>query len=164
MSRGGINRGLAHDEFRGSQHDVIGKPVEERFAEIARYFLESLACNGIRRELYSRPKPGDAREPTEEEVVRRWAAQVHVSVNDICIGIQRAFMAAADSGKVVTSFRWCVPHIVARCNELRDARVGAFGTQAVSAIEAATNFRPRQEVLDRDAARQRARRALGEKE
>lgn len=51
--------------------DAIGKTAEERFEEIRRMFLDMLALSGVSRTyLYSRPKPGDAREPTEEEVVR----------------------------------------------------------------------------------------------
>ena len=54
--------------------DAIGKTSEERFREVRAYFFELLSAHGqSRRELYSRPKPGDSREPTEEEVVRRWA-------------------------------------------------------------------------------------------
>jgi hypothetical protein len=105
--------------------DAIGKTPQERFEEIRSFFLEMLAEHGnSRKELYYRPKLGDSREPTEEEVVRKWAAQVGVRVNDIVIGIQRAFSHAADHGQVVTSFRYCVPHVVARLNEMRGARVG----------------------------------------
>jgi hypothetical protein len=105
--------------------DKAGKNSQERFLAIRRCFLECLEISGhSRTELYYRPKPGDLREPTEEEVVRRWAEFVDVPVNDILIGIARAFLAAGDSGKIVTSFRYCVPHIQARLNEMRDARVG----------------------------------------
>lgn len=104
--------------------DAIGKTPDERFAEIRRYFLDSLELAGqSRRELYYRPKPGDAREPTEEEVVRRWANMVQVPVNDIFIGIQRAFATAPEQGHIV-NFRYCVPHIMARVEEKRDARAG----------------------------------------
>jgi hypothetical protein len=143
--------------MREPPRDAVGKKPEERFLEIERYFLEMLSVSGVSRAaLYSRPKPGDAREPTEQQVALRWAHSVNVSVNDICIGIQRAFAAAAERRAVITSFRYCVPHIVARCNELRDSRVGAFGEQP------APRLNP--EALKRIEARERARRVLGEKE
>jgi hypothetical protein len=108
--------------------DAIGKTAEERFAEIRRHFLEMLSNVGISRsELYDHPKAGGAREPTEEELVRRYAELFAVSVNEICIGIARAFVLARESGGpgVVTSFRYCVPQIERRIAELREARVGA---------------------------------------
>jgi len=79
--------------------DAIGKTAEERFQEIRRHFLDALRDAGISRsELYDRPKPGASREPTEEELVRRYAERFAVSVNEICIGIQRAFVLARESG------------------------------------------------------------------
>ena len=106
--------------------DAIGKSPAERFLEIRREFLSLMAAHGhTRAELYSRTKPGEAREPTEEDLIRRWAEALSVSVNDIAIGIQRGFMAAAAQGKVVSSFRWCQPHIVARMSELRESQAGA---------------------------------------
>jgi len=108
--------------------DATWKSPQQRFEEISKFFLEMLAEHGnSRAELYYRPKPGEAREPTEEEVVRSWSNTVNVSVNDICIGIQRAFAAAAGRGHVVTSFRYCVPQIHTRLAELRDARAGQWG-------------------------------------
>jgi hypothetical protein len=105
--------------------DAIGKSQEERFREIREYFMECLSLwGGGRRELYNRPRLGDAREPTEEDLVRRWAGTLTVSVNDICIGIQRGFAAAADRKCAVTSFRYLNPHIVARCAELRESQAG----------------------------------------
>lgn len=101
--------------------DATGKTGDERFVEIRGVFLELLAASGqSRAELYARPKFGDSREPTETEIVRRWAETFEVSVNDICIGMQRAFAGNA----VVTSFRYCVPQIILRVKELRDSRVG----------------------------------------
>ena len=142
--------------------DATGKTAEQRFAEIRKYFLEMLAFSGSSRaELYSRPKPGEAREPTEEEIVRRWAQAIHVSVNDICIGIQRAFMGAADRGQVVTSFRYCVPHIVARCNELRESR---SGMGSIDGGDVGVNPKALERIRRREADRLRARRVLGEKE
>jgi hypothetical protein len=141
---------------RMPDRDAIGKTAEERFEEIERHFFELLEASGVSRRpqaFYIRPKPGDAREPTEGEVVRRWAETLHISVNDICIGIQRAFTTAAEKRAVITSFRYCVPHIIARCNELRDARAGEFGEDS--------RPRPRPGVIDRDRARQEARRVLG---
>lgn len=112
-----------NDELR----DALNKTVNERFLEVREYFLDSLKLSGMpERDLYTQPKPGDAREPTEEELVRRWAAQVAVPVNDICIGIQRAFQTAAAEGGVVRSFRFCIAHIVARVREKREARAGSF--------------------------------------
>ena len=94
--------------------------IEARFAGIRAYFLECLKLSGNgRAELYYRPKPGDAREPTEEEVVRRWAENTAVSVSDIVAGIARAFAHAAERGQAVSSFRDCVPHIQDRLNETR---------------------------------------------
>lgn len=111
-----------------AERDAIGKTADERFAEIRRYFLEMLALHGsARMELYYRPKPGDSREPTEEDVVRHWAQQLGVPVNDICIGMHRAFAAALERRQVVTSFRYCVPHIITRLAELKEARVGQWG-------------------------------------
>jgi hypothetical protein len=106
--------------------DRDGKNENERFAAIRDFFLESLKAYGNpRTELYYRPKPGDAREPTEEEIVRHWAAELRVRLNDILIGIERAFTLASERGAVVTSFRYCVPHIVNRQVEMRDSRVGS---------------------------------------
>lgn len=107
------------------KRDAAGKDAQQRFLEIREDFLARLADSGqSRTELYYRPKPGDAREPTEEEVVRHWAEQLGIPVNDILIGIQRAFEVAAEQGRVVSSFRFCVPQIVARLNEMRGSRVG----------------------------------------
>jgi hypothetical protein len=111
-----------------TQRDAIGKPSEERFREIRDYFLENLRLYGSSRtSLYDRPKPGDAREPTEEEMVRKWAECFEISVNDIRIGIDRAFSGAAARGVVVTSFRYCVPQIVARVHEVRANRASQIG-------------------------------------
>lgn len=108
-----------------AKKDAAGKSAEERFAEIRSFFLAKLEEAGhSRRELYNRPKPGDAREPTEEEVVRRFAEILLIPVNDICMGIQRAFEFAECHGGVVSSFRYCVPQIQARLREVKDARVG----------------------------------------
>ncbi len=108
-----------------SEQDRAGKSAEQRFAEIREYFLACMEDAGhARKELYHRPKPGDAREPTEEELVRRWAGTLAVPVNDILIGIERAFVMAANRGQVVTSFRYCVPHILNRFAEMREMRVG----------------------------------------
>ncbi len=105
--------------------DAIGKTAEDHFEEIRRYFLECLKLSGLSRsELYYRPKPGDAREPTEFEQVRKWAQVLEVSVNDICTGICRAFDGAAARGHNVTSFRYCEPQIQARLTEMRESRVG----------------------------------------
>lgn len=107
--------------------DATGKNAEQRFREIREYFLEMLKLAGVSRsDLYHRPKLGEAREPTEEEVVRRWAENLRVPVNDIFMGIQRAFLAAIDRGQVVTSFRYCAPQIIARLNEVREARAGQW--------------------------------------
>ena len=104
--------------------DATGKTAEQRFAEIRKYFLEMLAASGhSRTQLYSTVPAG--RILTEREIVMQWAACLQVSVNDILIGIQRAFQAAAERGHLVTSFNYCVPQIVARVNELRETRVGA---------------------------------------
>ena len=99
--------------------DAIGKTVEERFAEIRGEFLGLLMATGhARTALYTERTSNHAF--SEEEVVRHWAQLVAVPVNDIFIGIQRAFA----TGKVVTSFRFCVPHIHARINEMAEARIG----------------------------------------
>jgi len=104
--------------------DSKGKSVEERFAAIREYFLASMKMAGHgRTELYYRPKAGDAREPTEEELVRRWAGAVAVSVEAIEAGVQRGFEKAAELGQVVTSFRYCVPHIVNCATEAAPRRV-----------------------------------------
>jgi len=93
--------------------DKQGKDAQERFTEIRAHFLECLKFAGVSRtELYYRPKPGDAREPTEEEIVRKWAAALEVPLNDILAGITRAFDVAGRRGDVVTSFRYCVLRIV----------------------------------------------------
>lgn len=115
--------------------------IEARFAGIRAYFLEclKLAGNG-RTELYYRPKPGDAREPTEEEVVRRWAELEAVAVNDICAGIMRAFAHAAEHGQAVSSFRDCVPHIQAR---LYETRAGLGSLEFRDRPESATERRRR---------------------
>lgn len=95
------------------QRDAKGMNAEQRFMEIRAHFLACLKLSGVSRaELYYRPKAGDMREPTEEEVVRKWAATLAVPVNDILIGISRAFDKACERGDVVTSFRYCVPHLV----------------------------------------------------
>ena len=48
--------------------DRDGKNEQERFEAIRNFFLGSLESYGNpRTELYYRPKPGDAREPTEED-------------------------------------------------------------------------------------------------
>jgi hypothetical protein len=106
--------------------DRDGKNEQERFVKIREFFLAYLEGYGNpRKELYHRPKPGDAREPTEEEIVRRWAGELRVPLNDILIGIQRAFEGAGERGAVVTSFRYCIPQIVNRQREMRESRVGA---------------------------------------
>lgn len=93
-------------------YDKKGKSAETRFAEIREFFLAKLRESGqTRAELYYRPKPGDAREPTEEEVVRRWAARTEIPVSWITAGIHNAFVTAEQLSAVVTSFRYCVPHI-----------------------------------------------------
>ena len=103
--------------------DAIGKCIDERFAEIRAYFLECYRLQGdARTELHYRAKPGDAREPTEEEIVRRWAGLVAISVADIQIGMQRAFMEYAGKGWRVPSFRECVPQIQERMAEKREGR------------------------------------------
>lgn len=100
--------------------DATGKTVDERFELIRRYFLELSAEQGVTRDLYYRPKPGDSREPTEAELVRRDAENLSLSVNDIAIAIQRAF----DTGAIVYSYRFCRPHIIARIKELRESQAG----------------------------------------
>jgi hypothetical protein len=98
--------------------DATGKNADQRFVEIRRYFLDCLMVSGRgRKELYFQGKQGDAREPTEEELVRRWAYRFDVPVNDICIGIQRAFAAAA-----VMNFRECADKIGSRVDEIRSSR------------------------------------------
>ncbi|HLZ92950.1 MAG TPA: hypothetical protein VKQ28_14650 [Candidatus Acidoferrum sp.] len=110
----------------GEPVDRDKKTAQERFAEIRKFFLAWLEDSGhARTELYYRPKPGDSREPTEEEIVRRWAADLRIPLNDILIGVQRAFEGAAERGAVVTSFRYCVPQIVSRIQEMRGSRVGS---------------------------------------
>ena len=100
------------------ERDRNGKSAEERFAEIREFFLDKMRESGqSRAELYYRPKLGDAREPTEEEIVRRWAARTDIPASWICLGIQTAFETAAKLGAVVTSFRYCVPHITNAANE-----------------------------------------------
>jgi phage FluMu gp28-like protein len=107
--------------------DATGKTAAERFEAIRKEFLDLLGASGhARTELYCRPRTGEkAQLPTELEQVRSWAAHLEFSVNDIAIGIQRAFQHAAASGHIVTSFSYCVPQIVARLNELRESRTGA---------------------------------------
>lgn len=108
------------------QVDREGKNEQERFVKIREFFLASLEAYGNpRKELYHKPKPGDAREPTEEEVVRRWAGELRVPLNDILVGIQRAFQSAAERGAVVTSFRYCVPQVMNRQIEMKESRVGS---------------------------------------
>jgi hypothetical protein len=103
--------------------DATGKNAEQRFVELRKYFLDCLVIGGQgRKELYFRPKPGEAREPTEEELVRKWAQTLAVPVNEICIGIQRAFALKAEMGQAVVNFRECVPQIQRRMSELREAR------------------------------------------
>jgi hypothetical protein len=102
--------------------DATGKNAEQRFVELRKYFLDYLALMGhARPELYNRPKLGDAREPTEEELVRRWAYRLDVPVNDIVIGINRAFARAFMAGGV-TNFRDCLMEIGKRVDEVRSAR------------------------------------------
>lgn len=101
--------------------DRDGMSAEDRFAEIRKFFLAWLADSGhARTELYRSPKLGQC-EPTEEEVVRQWANDLNVRLNDVLIGIQNAF----GQGKLVTSFRYCVPQIVARVREMAESRVGS---------------------------------------
>lgn len=90
-----------------------GKTTEERFAAIREFFLEQLKMAGsARRELYRFPKPGAPQgEPTERDVVLEWARCQDAALNDVLFGIQRAFEKAEERGDVVTSFRYCVPHI-----------------------------------------------------
>jgi len=103
--------------------DAIGKSVEERFLEIRDEFLGLLMATGhARTTLYTERTSNHAF--SEEEVVRHWAGLVAVRVNDICIGIQSAFVEAGKRSAMVTSFRYCVPHIHARINELAETRVG----------------------------------------
>jgi hypothetical protein len=87
--------------------------AEERFAAIREFFLQQLKMAGSsRRELYSFPKAGaPSGEKTERDVVLEWA-RCDAAVNDILLGIQRAFEKAEERGDVVTSFRYCEPHIV----------------------------------------------------
>lgn len=149
--------------------DATGKHADQRYFEIVRCFFELLNASGVSRTvLYSRPKPGDAREPTEQEVVQRWAETLGVSVNDISIGIQRAFAKAAERGDVVTSFRYCVPHIVARCQELQKGRSGLSLSATSGAPRVKEDAGARayaQQILDdpnsSERDRQLARRALG---
>lgn len=103
--------------------DAKEKSTQERFAEIRQFFLAKLEESGqSRTELYYRPKPGDAREPTEEEIVRRWAARTALSIEWICAGIHNAFVTAGERGAIVTSFRYCVPHIAAIADQLARER------------------------------------------
>ncbi len=107
--------------------DATGKNAEQRFVELRRYFLDCLAFAGVTRqatglELYYQPKPGEVREPTEEELVRRWAQTLAVPVNEIYIGIQRAFALKAEMGQTVKNFRECTAEIQRRMSELREAR------------------------------------------
>jgi hypothetical protein len=97
--------------------DKNGKDAEERFTEIRAFFLAQVKESGqSRAELYWRPRLGDAREPTEEEIVRRWAGRLDIPTSWICLGIQTAFETAAKLNAVVTSFRYCVPHITNAAN------------------------------------------------
>ncbi len=113
--------------MEGLHRDAAGKTTEERFTEIRAHFLECLKLGGISRtDLYYRPKQGDAREPTEQEVVWKWADTHAVPVNDILVGITRAFEFASGRGDVVTSFRYCVPHIVNRVQETANARAARY--------------------------------------
>jgi len=108
--------------------DLTGKDAHQRFAEIRGFFLERLGQSGqARAELYFRAKPGDAREPTEEEVVRKWSEKTWVSVNDIYIGIHRAFEAATKCGQVIATFRNCEPFVAGRVKELSDSRAEQWG-------------------------------------
>lgn len=76
--------------------DRDGKNAQQRFEEIRTFFLAWLESSGhSRTELYYRPKPGEAREPTEEEIVRKWAGELRVPLHDILVGIQNAFEGAA---------------------------------------------------------------------
>lgn len=91
--------------------DADGKTSEERFAAIREFFLEQLRQSGhARKELYRYPKVGSDAE-TEASVVLRWARMMEVAVNTVLFGIQRAFETAEQRGDVVTSFRYCEPHI-----------------------------------------------------
>src|ERR1700730_3003473 len=104
------------------ERDRDGENEQERFVRIRKYFLAWLEEAGhTRTERYNSPKFGKC-EPTEQDVVRSWAKEVRVPVNDILIGIDRAFTGAAERGAVVTSFRYCVPQIVGRLNEMRGSR------------------------------------------
>ena len=106
-------------------NDATGKNADERFAMLRAYFFELLQLYGIRRKfLYAQPKPGDAREPTEEELVRKWAAHLEVPVNTIMQGMVAGFNVAAERGLVVTSFRYLEPQILARVNATAESRVG----------------------------------------
>lgn len=110
--------------------DATGKTPGQRFVMIRECFLEQMAASGqSRAELYSRPRPDSPDGMSEEQVVRHWAGQLQISVNDMCIGIRRAFEHARGESRFVTSFRYCQPHIVARWNELRESRLG-LGPQA----------------------------------
>lgn len=135
--------------------DATGKDSEQRFREIRRYFFELLAVAGnTRTELYWRPKAGDVREPTEEELVRRWADELRVSVNDIQIGMARGFLTAGEQRPphVVRSFRYLQPHIVARIAELREARAGMQPDPFADA-------KVKPEILERERQRQERRQS-----
>jgi hypothetical protein len=113
------------DDCEQTMRTMDAEEVQQRFAEIREYFLDYLKDFGQpRAELYFRPKPGDAREPTEEELVRRWAQIVNVPLEQIRIGILQAFMEAAGKGQRIVTFRDCVPHIRARADEWRDGATG----------------------------------------
>jgi hypothetical protein len=95
--------------------------AQERYEWIRECFLQCLRETGqSRMNLYSTPKPGDAREPTEDELVRRLAGRLDVSLEDIRTGIYRAFGAAVHRGNLVTSFRYCMPQIQTTLAEKRN--------------------------------------------
>jgi len=117
---------LARQQRRvqAAQQDRNGLSIARRFELIRGYFLARLAASGVTRELYNRPKLGDAREPTEEELVRRFAEYTHIPLQDIEDGIERAFAVAGERGGAVTSFRYCQPQILIVVSLRAEARVG----------------------------------------
>jgi len=101
--------------------DATGKNVDERFALIRASFLQHLAATGqTRTELFKNAR--NPSELSEERIVRHWAAQMEISVNDMDVAIQRAFAAASDRGSMVTSFKYVQPHIVQRFQEITRSR------------------------------------------
>jgi hypothetical protein len=100
---------------------------EGRFQQIEAWFLGALRERGIVRSphaLYNRPKPGDAREPTEEELVRRIAEDRRIALDDVWHGINNAFLYARSKGNQVVSFRFCIGFIQARLDQTREAAAG----------------------------------------